>query len=157
MKVVAQFLLVALLATVGLTACKSKKVGSTDGVPADFSLKVVHTGCRGFCPAYSMEVDAKGAAKYVGTRAVDMLGNYTKTLGAATVAEMAKAVTDAHFWDFDEVYGGEIADAPDITTTVTMNGKTKQVKDIRNAPQALKDLEAKLEELFGKDGWAKQE
>ena len=157
MKSISKFIILSLLAIVVLSACKTKKVGGGADVPADFSLEIQHTGCRGTCPAYNITVAASGAATYNGRRSVDKMGNYTKTLGKATVAELAKSIKDANFWDFEAEYGGEVADVPGITTIVTMDGKTKQVRDIRNAPQALKDLEAKLEGLIGDNDWVKQD
>jgi hypothetical protein len=157
MKQLTQFMLIALLSVAVLSACKTKKAKGSPAVPSDFALELLHSGCRGNCPTYTLSVGANGAAKYEGKRSVDMMGSYSKTLGAATITEMVKAINASNFWDFDDVYGGEIADAPGIHTTVTMDGKTKTVKDIRNAPQALKDLEAKLEELFGKNDWIQPE
>jgi hypothetical protein len=157
MKTMSKILMLALVTVVLLSACKSKQGNGGKDVPSDFSLEIQHSGCRGNCPAYSIKVDAKGAAIYNGRRAVDMIGTYTKTLGNATVAELVSTIKTANFWDFDEVYGGEVADVPGITTIVTMDGKTKKVNDVRNAPQPLKDMEAKLEELIGKTDWVKQE
>lgn len=157
MKSVSKFLLLTLFAVAILAACKTKQGNGGKNIPADFALEIQHTGCRGNCPAYSINVDAKGAATYNGRRAVEMIGVYTKTLGEATVAELVSTIKGANFWDFEDEYGGEVADVPGITTTVTMDGKTKKVNDIRNAPQALKDMEAKLEALIGTTDWAKQQ
>jgi hypothetical protein len=139
-----------------LAACKTKKVGNGN-VPNDFHLEIQHVGCRGNCPAYNIKVDAKGNATYQGRRAVEMVGDYRKTLDAKTMEALAKAITDAHFFDFDDEYGGEVADVPGVKTIVIMDGKTKTVNDIRNAPKELKEMEAKLEELIGKEGWEKIE
>ena len=156
MKTLARTFIIALGCILVMAACKTKPTGSPK-VASDFSLEIQHTGCRGNCPAYNMKVDAKGNATYVGRRAVEMMGNYTKTLPPATVEAMSKAITDANFFDFEDEYGGEVADIPGVRTIVTIDGKTKTVNDIRNAPQPLKDLEANLEALFGKDGWKKSE
>jgi hypothetical protein len=108
-------------------------------------------------PAYNITVDAKGNATYNGRRAVEMMGNYKKTLDAKTVEALSQSIIDAHFWDFEEEYGGEVADIPGVVTIVTIDGKTKRVNDIRNAPKELKELEAKLEALIGTEGWNKAE
>ena len=44
---------------------------------------------------------------------------------------------------------------PGVKTIVVMDGKTKTVNDVRNAPKELKEMEAKLEDLIGKEGWTK--
>jgi Domain of unknown function (DUF6438) len=156
MKSISKFLILALLTLVVLGACKTKQGNGGTQVPADFALEIQHTGCRGNCPTYTIKVAADGAASYEGRRAVEMMGNYAKTLGKGTVDELVKAIKEANFWDFADEYGGEVADVPGITTTVTMDGKTKKVKDVRNAPQPLKDMEAKLEALIGTTDWVKQ-
>jgi hypothetical protein len=136
-----------------LMACKTTKVGGNVKIPADFKVEIQHMPCRGNCPTYTMVVDAFGAATYEGRRAVDKIGKYTKTLDVATLKLMSDAIETAKFFDFDEIYGGGVADVPGVITIVTMNGKSKRIEDIRNAPKELKELEAKLEELFGSDGW----
>lgn len=147
-----------LLTLVGLLTlgCKTKSGGASGKVAEDFQLSLAHTGCRGMCPAYTMTVNAKGEATYNGRRAVDMMGDYTKTLDSKTVKALQTALTEAKFFDFNELYGGGVADLPSIVIEVTLNGQKKRVEDIREAPQALKELEAKLETLIGKEGWVKK-
>lgn len=150
------FHLSLLLALVGLLTlgCKTSQAGGK--VSDDFQLTLMHTGCRGMCPAYTMTVNAKGEATYNGRRAVEMMGEYTKTLDGKTVKALQNALVDAKFFDFNELYGGGVADLPSIVIEATINGQKKRVEDIREAPQALKELEAKLETLIGKEGWVKK-
>jgi hypothetical protein len=156
MKKVSQTLFLLVIGAMMMAACKTKTTGSPK-VASDFLLEIQHTGCRGNCPAYNIKVDAKGNATYNGRRAVERMGNYKKTLDAKTVEALSQAIVDAHFWDFEDEYGGEVADIPGVVTIATIDGKTKRVNDIRNAPQELKELEAKLEALIGTEGWEKAE
>lgn len=137
-------------------ACKSNKPGGGT-VAEDFALEIRHTGCRGNCPNYRINVDASGKAKWYGHHAVEMMGNYSKQLDKNVVAELAKTLDDYKFWEFEDLYGGGVADLPSVITTATANGKTKKVEDIREAPQSLKEMEARLETLIGKDGWEKDQ
>lgn len=155
MKTLSKTLALLMVCLLMLAACKTKNGSSK--VASDFSLEIQHTGCRGTCPAYNIKVDAKGNATYNGRRAVEMMGNYRKTLDVKTVEALSQTITDAHFFDFEDEYGGEVADVPGVVTIVTIEGKTKRVNDIRNAPKELKEMEAKLEELIGKEGWEKAE
>lgn len=154
-----KYAVVLMAVLLAFTACKNSKNGGSSNakMASDFALELEHVGCRGNCPAYTIKVDAKGNASYEGRRAVDMMGMYTKTLDPTTVKAMSKAVSDANFFDFDDAYGAEVADVPGIRTTVTLNGQTKTVNDVRNAPKELKDLEAKLEGMVGVQGWKKAE
>lgn len=124
---------------------------------SDFSIEIIHSGCRGNCPAFTIKVDSEGNASYEGRRAVEMMGMYKKTLDSKTMSALSAVITDGKFFDFDDAYGAEVADIPAIITTVTMNGKTKRVEDVRNAPKELKELEAKMEGLIGMTGWDKAE
>lgn len=146
-----------LLATglLALTACKVRQ-GHFPKVAPDFALEIQHAGCRGTCQAYTLAVDARGNATYQGRHAVERVGDYSKTLAPKTVQALSKSILEAHFFDFDQEYGAGI-DLPAVKTTVTMDGKTKSVNDIRNAPKELKELEARLEDLFGDSGWEKVE
>lgn len=150
------FLTIALTVFV-LAGCTGSKAGKKvpAGVPDDFALEIYHQGCRGQCPDYRINVDAKGNAKYNGRRAVEMMGVYTKVLEGKVVKEIVDLLKKNKFFELEEVYGGGVADLPEIHTTVTMDGETKKVVDIRYAPQEVKDLEAALETLIGTEGWEK--
>ena len=155
MKTIGTTILFAFLSVMILAACKSKPSGGNERTASDFSLGIIHAGCRGSCPAFNIKVDNKGFASYEGRRAVEMMGMYTKTLSTKNFEAIINAYEQAKFFDFDDAYGDEVADIPAVITTVTMNGKTKRVNDVRNAPKELKDLEAKVEALIGMDGWNK--
>ncbi|MEM7039204.1 MAG: DUF6438 domain-containing protein [Bacteroidota bacterium] len=150
-----KYLFAILMALALFPACKNSSQGGNSKVPADFMIELRHVGCRGTCPDYKMSVDAKGNAKWYGHHAVEQMGNYSKSVDAKTVKAIVQTLNEYKFWDFEEVYGGGVADLPSIRTKVTMNGKTKQIEDIRNAPKPLKEMEAKLENLIGVDGWTK--
>lgn len=126
-------------------------------IPEDFFLSIQHLGCRGNCPTYTITLDAKGNATYHGKRAVEMIGEYNKVLPKKAVKTLVKAIHDAHFWDLGEQYGGGVADLPGIVTEVVMDGRRKKVEDIRMAPHALKELEAKLETIIGREGWVRKQ
>ena len=154
-----RYFLTMILAVMVLGGCSGSKAGKKvpAGVPEDFSLYIYHQGCRGTCPDYWIKVDAKGNAEYKGRRAVEMMGYYTKVLEGKVVKELVDQIKKAKFFEMEDVYGGGVADLPEIHTTITMDGEKKKVVDIRYAPQELKDLEAALETLVGKEGWEKTE
>lgn len=147
-----------LLMCVGLiTSCKTQSGKAVPGVPKDFVLDIYHQGCRGSCPDYRLTVDATGHATYNGRHAVEMMGKYAKQLDGKVVKELVETIEKYKFFEMEEVYGGGVADLPEIHTTVTMNEKKKMVVDIRYAPKELKEMEARLETLIGMEGWEKSE
>ncbi len=152
-----KYFLTVVLSAFMLVGCSVNKDGEKvpERVPNDFALEIYHQGCRGYCPDYRINVDAKGNARYKGRRAVEMMGVYTKVLRGKVVRELVILIKKAKFFDMEDVYGGGVADFPEIHITVTMDGKTKKVVDIRNAPKELKELEAALETLISSEGWNK--
>ena len=139
-----------------LSSCKSKQNQGTErvaGVPEDFQLVIYHQGCRGSCPDYKITVDATGTAVYEGRRAVEMLGTYKKVLDADVVRDLHKTLKKYNYFELEEVYGGGVADLPELHITATMDGNTKKMVDIRYAPVEVKEMEARLETLIGMDDW----
>lgn len=152
-------ILFALLMVVSLlSSCKTNN-GSKPvaGVAKDFHLEIYHQGCRGSCPDYRIKVDAAGNATYHGRHSVEMMGKYAKVLEGKVVKELESTIEKYKFFEMEDVYGGGVADLPEIHTTVTMDGNTKKVVDIRYAPKELKEMEARLETLIGMEGWEKTE
>ena len=122
----------------------------------DFLLQMERSPCRGACPAYIVTVDAKGNVVYEGKRSVKNIGQYTKTISAAKVKEIAGLMKTSDYFSFDEKYDNEgIADAVVWTINYTNRGKSKQVIDRYGAPESLKDLQEKLESIIGEDGYQK--
>lgn len=152
-------ILFALLMVVSLlSSCKTNN-GSKPvaGVAKDFALEIYHQGCRGSCPDYRIKVDAAGNASYNGRHAVEMMGKFSKVLEGKVVKELVSTIEKYKFMEMEDVYGGGVADLPEIHTTVTLDGQTKKVVDIRYAPKELKEMEARLETLIGMTGWEKSE
>jgi Domain of unknown function (DUF6438) len=146
-----------LVSLLGLSACKTGKGAQSKKakVQSDFLLEIQHTGCRGMCPVFSYTVKADGSASYVGKRAVEREGNWTKTLPASTLSDMLEAINAADFWKLDPVYGGEVADLPSVVVKFTHGGQTHQVQNIRYAPESFTTLVTKLEGWIGQEGWTK--
>lgn len=141
-----------LMLTVTLVACKSNQ-GGGGKVPADFGLVIYHAGCRGNCPDYTITVNAQGNAVYEGRRAVERMGRFEKTLEKSQLKALVSTIEEYDFFAFEPEYGGGVADIPYVRTTVTLEARTHTVTDMRNAPQTLKEMEARLESIIGEDGW----
>ena len=138
------------------SSCKNRAQQKTEQgstVQSDFSLLIQHTGCRGNCPDFSIQVVATGEVNWNGNRAVERMGNWRKTVTSKTVADLAAALDTYKFWDFSEGYGTGLADVPGIMITATHKGKKHRVWDIKDAPPELKKLEETLEKLVGDEGY----
>jgi Domain of unknown function (DUF6438) len=130
-----------------------KKHGGKVKIDEDFKLTITHIGCRGFCPAFSISVDAAGNATYIGTRNVDRIGEFHKNIGTDKVKELIAVLDEYKYTEFAAEYGGEVADLPSVMTEVVRDGKAWKTNNIRNAPAALDEMQKKLEEIIGADGF----
>lgn len=148
------WVLLLLAGPVFFASCKSGEAGGlsdTPAYPSDLFVKVYHQGCRGYCPDYYLSVDAKGMVEYEGRHAVDLMGKYKKEIPLSQVAKIWKTIEEADFWSFDDEYGTEVADLPEVHTTVIANAKKKRTRNVRNGPATLTDLEKTIEALIGQE------
>lgn len=124
------------------------------GVPADFSLTIERTPCKGRCPAYVLHVDARGHVAYEGRHFADPMGKHEKTLRKAQLRELVAAIQAADFWAYAERYDEpSIKDVPSASTQCTMNGRTHRVLNRFNAPESLGQLQARLDSIIGQGGY----
>lgn len=122
----------------------------------DFMLMMERSPCRGNCPSYIVTIDSKGNVIYEGRRSVNYIGTYRKTISSAQLKQIVAAMNNANYFSFDEKYDNEnIADAVTWTINYTNRGKTKQVTDRYGAPETLKELQIKLEDIIGDSGYTK--
>jgi len=97
-----------------------------------------------------------GSVTYEGWKFVKVEGTHGKKIPAAKVQELVRAFTDIDFFNLKDVYDSEInadgsmmtpTDMPMIITSLTLNGRTKRVEDSFGAPQKLRVLERKIDQV----------
>src|SRR5690349_11943155 len=98
-------------------------------IPADFTIRLTRTRCFGVCPAYEVEIDAKGAVTYTGRDFVRVTGRHTATIPRAAVAALAAHVERIGFFALKDKYSAPITDMPTTYVSVTSNGRTKRIQD----------------------------
>jgi hypothetical protein len=141
-----------------LAACQPVTPAS---IPADF-LVILETGaCFGTCPVYSLRVAADGSALFDGMQFVEAEGPQRATLPPEQVKELVEAIVKADFFNLRDNYTVAATDLPSITTTVTMQGRTKSVyhygvgcgTQMEDAPRQLCTVEALLQRIAASKGW----
>jgi hypothetical protein len=151
------FLLSGLLLVVFLfSACNTVKM-VTD--PAQVSPKIVLSkgACFGDCPVYTLTIYNSGLVKFNGVRYTPMDGKHEKQLDEATYTDLIKTFDQANLWQFEDLYDMDIADLPTTTLSYADKDKLKTIKGKANLPQEMLDLEKRLEELIGSEGWTMTE
>lgn len=145
-------------ASLTFESCKGTKAGetstSTVEIPEDFQVIFSRGGCRGRCPVYTLFVNAEGTVNYQGEGFVDNIGKFEKKIPQAKVQELMKAFEDAKYFEMADSYDEpQVMDAPRMVVECRMNGKSHKVIDRFNAPEELKTLENRIDEIVGKEGY----
>jgi hypothetical protein len=122
----------------------------------DIQITLERTICFGRCPIYRVTIRGDGSVTYEGWKFVKVEGTHGKKIPAAKVQELVRAFTDIDFFNLKDVYDSEInadgsmmtpTDMPMIITSLTLNGRTKRVEDSFGAPQKLRVLERKIDQV----------
>ena len=108
----------------------------------------------GCSPDYSAEVYRDGTVLYHGVACVKVLGDKRHKITIDAVNELIKAFEHANYFSFKDAYefdehGLSYTDLARTTTSISLDGKHKQVVDYLNPPKKLVTLEALIEKLAG--------
>lgn len=125
-------------------------------LPADAFLKLERTVCGGECPAYNVTIDAQGNVVYEGIEFVRVTGRQTARIPPSQVAAIFELADTIGFFDLEDQYrfirnpdGTEtiVTDQPTTFVTITRDGRTKRVEDYIRAPDSLRELERKIDDV----------
>ncbi len=125
-------------------------------IPADFSVTLERTACRGICPVYTLTVKADGQVQFDGAENVASPGICKDTIDVAAVAELVAEVEAADFFNLDDCYCEErFFDVPTSVVTVTLGGVSHSVTHLKGneAPEVFLALEQKIDLVAGSDRW----
>jgi len=108
----------------------------------------------GCSPDYSAEIYRDGTVLYYGLTCVKVLGDKQHKITTDAVNELIKAFEHANYFSFKDAYefdehGLSYTDLARTTTSISLDGKRKQVVDYLNPPKQLVALEALIEKLAG--------
>ncbi|MGB3545879.1 MAG: DUF6438 domain-containing protein [Saprospiraceae bacterium] len=126
--------------------------------PAEPMATLRRTSCYGDCPVFTLSVYPDGALRYEGKRNVEMEGTYVGKTDDAMVKSLGRFATTSRYFTFKNRYPAEdewTADLPMVVTTMNYNGFENEVQHQFGGPEALTELEQRLEELIKKTVWTK--
>lgn len=171
-----RFLFIAIISFGTLTACKSSK-DAAQGEPTDpkatattdiadtpapsdspaaektLFASIQRTPCFGSCPTYTMTIYSDGSVNYHGTRAVDLIGDYTTQITQKQMDAMVATAQQIGFMQLDDRYDAAVSDLPSATTTMVIDGVEKSVYRRYNYPQSLLSLEVLFDNLIKSENW----
>lgn len=161
MKSIYVFLICLILAS--LPACKGSKVSGTQSsantmiYADDFELYMKKKPCFGQCPVYEITINADGTVVYYGEMYVEKEGTFKKQLAESQFEALKQIIEETGFFELEDKYDNEmIMDLPSTVISLTNEKKHKSVESKYGAPESLKTLERKLNEIALSDyGWTK--
>jgi ankyrin repeat protein len=116
----------------------------------------------GYCPIYTVTIDARGTVTYDGERLVRVVGRRTAQIDPSAVATLLARAERIRFFQMRDAYR-EIenpdgtrespSDLPTKIVTITVNGRTKRVEDYVGAPDAIDEFEHEIDDAAGTKRW----
>lgn len=125
------------------------------------SVKIVlsRTGCLGTCPSYRVEVHGDGTVLYDGGSFVAITGSHRASVSRDVVLEMVEAFRSVDYFSLKNKYMWGATDLPMYKTSISIDGKTKEVVDYAGQqvgmPESVSRLEETIDRLSGVERWTK--
>ena len=125
------------------------------------SVKIVlsRTGCFGTCPSYMVEIHGDGAVLYDGRSYVAITGSHRASVSSGVVSETVEAFRAADYFSLKDKYMWGATDLPTYKTSISIDGRTKEVVDYAGQavgmPESVSKLEETIDSLSGVERWTK--
>ncbi len=117
---------------------------------SDFSkddvITLDRTACFGYCPDYSLIIHSDGRVIYKGRSYVRVIGKREGAISPEDFKKLADEFYKIDYFTLKDVYDTNFEDVPAITTSITIDGKTKKVIN-KYVAEELPDEIIKLNEL----------
>jgi TonB family protein len=114
------------------------------------SLIMERTSCFGKCPAYQVEIKSNGDVFYLGIKDAEFDGSIKGKLSMAEFAKLKNKYMKYEFLKLPSQYKVKASDLSKVHLTMTVNGKTKSIRNANEGPQYLIDLAEDIQTLVGK-------
>jgi len=133
--------------------------------PSNYSNVIItmeRTMCLGTCPVYELTIYGDGRVVYNGHQHVEVTGIQTSNISPDSVRELIDEFYRIGYFSLRDEYrykwsflgfGVRITDAPTTITSITVDGRVKQVVEYDGAPQKLIELEDKIDETADTQRW----
>lgn len=153
-----------------LAACSPAQNGGAENadppasaVSTDARITMARGPCYGTCPVYSVAITADGTVTFSGERHVDSTGTRTHRIEAPAAAALMQNLATDGFFELADRYAYKDAscglyhtDAPTVTLSLLLNGRTKTVQHdqgCRDAPESLNRMQARIDSVAGVARW----
>lgn len=129
-------------------------------VPLDeVTITLQRSGCFGWCPAYSVEIQGDGTVTYNGLRFVDVEGVHSFQVPASQVAALVAEIERKDLWSMDERYRAPITDNPTYVLTLRLGVQTRQIEDYVGStvgmPRAIREFQERVDQVGSTAKWTR--
>ncbi len=128
-------------------------VQATKSEHSDVVITLERTACHGKCPVYKLVIYGDGNVVYNGEAFVKVKGEHTSRIPEAQLQELLAVFDQTQYFSLQDEYTASITDLPTVKTSITIDGKTKYVVNYYGAPEELKQLEMKIDEISNSKQW----
>jgi hypothetical protein len=127
-------------------------------------ISMERTACYGTCPVYTLTIKGDGTVIYEGKDFVKVTGKQDSKISDDKVKKLIQEFYDIDYFSLEDSYtyrvnddGSKtvVQDLPTTKTSITIEGKTKSVDNYYGAPEKLKKLEDKIDEMCNSKVWVK--
>ena len=122
-------------------------------------ITLARTGCFGTCPSYKVEVRGDGSVLYEGGSYVTFTGVHRGLVPQSNVIELVKLFEKADYYSLRDEYQATVTDNPTQVTSISIDGRQKQVVDYvglsAGMPLAVAQLELAIDRLSGSERWTR--
>lgn len=137
-------LLIALLASLCITACHQRKITSENHSDDKEIVGLSRGSCKGTCPVYHITIMESGRMVYNGIKNVETTGNKTIKLPEEAYKELIKSFEVSNFDELEDNYTSNIRDLPKM---VISYGDKEITYHKGKAPKILIELASRVDEL----------
>jgi hypothetical protein len=93
--------------------------------------------------------------RYEGWQHVRVSGGHTWTIDPAAVQALAREMEKAGFFEMKDAYTMPVTDMPTTYVTLAFGGRSKRIKDYFAGPPALREMQARIDEVSGAKGYVR--
>jgi|SRR5580658_2065207 hypothetical protein len=118
-----------------------------------FHVRLERGMCLGACPHYQVDIDAKGAVTFNGSRSyiepsVACQGERQWNVSPSQVAHLEALIDRSGFFRLKNAYRGDITDMAQRVVTVTRRGRTKSVTDYAGQMAGMPQMVIEIEDAI---------
>jgi Domain of unknown function (DUF6438)/Ankyrin repeats (3 copies) len=112
------------------------------------------TVCFGLCPAYLLEIDSTGTVSFQPkNRGPEPNDKHNSRITPDQFRSLVEGFAAIRFSELKDDYPPRAEDGPGTNLTLTINGKSKEVRHFDDGPEDLKELERKIERTANVHQW----